>query len=212
MKVRTESDLLSRLDDEFAWRRKELTVVWSDVQTSSHPAKNARVRAGVALLYAHWEGFIKNSAELLIRFVSIRRLRHCDLAPGLLALAIARELSDLVLASSAEQRLGFVNFIRSEQESRAKLPSSGAVKTGANLNSSRLRDIVLTLGLDYSPYELKANMIDSQLLAWRNSIAHGRETCPTEVDFQTLYEEITALLRTFKDQIQNAVILKQYRL
>lgn len=64
--------------------------------------------------------------------------------------------------------------------------------------------------LDYAPFELKENLIDQQLLDWRNKIAHGRSLFPSEDDFKVLYDEVSLLLRNFKDQLENAVALKTY--
>jgi hypothetical protein len=70
---------------------------------------------------------------------------------------------------------------------------------------------VICLGLDYSIYELKEQLIDAQLLAWRNSIAHGQELYPKEADFDILFREVLNIIRNFKDQVSNAAALKLYR-
>lgn len=211
MKIRTESQLLSMLDDEFAWRRKELTALWSDVQSAPEISRQARLRAGVALLYAHWEGFIKAAGDFFVTFVAVRKLNHDQLGTGFLSLALRKRLKAFSDTSSVPQHIAFLSFLRTEMTSRARLPQIGAIKAESNLNSRRLKDIVLTLGLDYSAYELKENLIDAQLLKWRNTIAHGKALHPSMDDFNILYGEVTTLLRIFKDQVENAVILQTYR-
>ena len=57
---------------------------------------------------------------------------------------------------------------------------------------------------------MKENLIDKQLLDWRNKIAHGKSLFPSESDFKVLYDEMSLLLRNFKDQLANAVVLKTY--
>jgi hypothetical protein len=211
MTVRTQDDLLTKLDDEFAWRQKELTSIWGDVQTAPDKAREARLRAGVALLYAHWEGFVKAAGDLFVQFVAIRKLRHDQLNSGLLSLALRQRLREFAQSSAVERHIEFLNFLENDMGSRARLPLINVIKTGANLNSERFREIVLTLGLDYSAYELKENLIDRQLLDWRNSIAHGKALCPSKDDFDTLYGEVKGLLRLFKDQMENAVVLQTYK-
>ncbi|WP_219238112.1 MAE_28990/MAE_18760 family HEPN-like nuclease [Stakelama flava] len=39
----------------------------------------AFTRAGVGLLYAHWEGFVKRSAELYVEYISNRGLKYKNL-------------------------------------------------------------------------------------------------------------------------------------
>lgn len=210
MKVRTEEEILGRLDEEFAWRRKELTTVSSDVRSAPDRLREPRIRAGIALLYAHWEGFIKVASGSFVEFISLRRLNHDELETGLLALVLRQRLKHFTEVSSVAHHIEFVHFVRNDMRSRVRMPQMDAIKTGANLNSERLRDIVLTLGLDYSAYELKENIIDGRLLHWRNTIAHGKYVCPSQEEFEHLYDEVTALLRVFKDQIVNAVVQRAY--
>jgi len=211
MKARTEAEVQELLDDEFAWRRKELSAVWADVNSAESKSRPGRIRAGTALLYAHWEGFVKTASEAYVEFVARRRLQYRELCPGFMALALRNELNALANSDDASAHVAFTEFVTGDLESHARLPKLGVIKTGANLNSRRLKVIVLTLGLDYSPFELKSNLIDNQLLEWRNKIAHGKFLCPTQSDFQSLYEETSALIRNFKDQIVNAVVLRTYR-
>lgn len=74
MKIRTIEELQNRLDDDFAWRRKELTVIYTNVSSSKQNQLNTNIRIGVVMLYAHWEGFIKNAAELYLIYVSSKKL------------------------------------------------------------------------------------------------------------------------------------------
>jgi hypothetical protein len=210
MKTRTEDEILDLLDEEFAWRRKELTSIAADLASSGGRTRPVLLRAGTALLYAHWEGFIKSSADAYVDFVARRRPRYQDLCPGFLVLALRSRLSTLMSTEDASAHLTFVDFILNNMGSSAQLPRLGVIKTGSNLNSRRLKAIVLTLGLDYAPFELKENLIDTQLLDARNKIAHGKLLYPTYADFEHLNAEISALLRNFKDQISNAVVTRRY--
>jgi hypothetical protein len=194
MKARTETEVLELLDDEFAWRRKELSAIWADVTSAATGSHPALLRAGTALLYAHWEGFVKAASEAYVEFVARRRLPYRELCPGLLALALRNGLTALTITDDATAHVVFVEFVLGDLGSHARLPKLGVIKTGSNLNSRRLKTIVLTLGLDYSAFELKENLIDNQLLDWRNKIAHGRFLCPTAADFGLLYHETSALL------------------
>ena len=146
MKARTETEVLEFLDEEFAWRRKELSEVCADVSSA---ASNARVRAGTTLLYAHWEGFVKAASEAYVEFVARRRFQYKQLCPGFLALALRTRLNAFARTDDVSAHVAFVDFILGDLGSHARLPKLGAIKTGANLNSQRLKAIILTLGLDY---------------------------------------------------------------
>lgn len=211
MKARDLTEFLDALDDEFAWRFKELTTLNSNIKTSPPVTKPMLIRCATALLYAHWEGFIKNVAEAYLHYVAIRKLQYSELSKAFIALSIRSKLLDLETDTHAEKHQSIVEFLLYDLDTRAKIPIQGTIKTKSNLNSLLFRDIVFTLGLNYSYYELKEQLIDAKLLNWRNSIAHGQGLCPKEADFDILFREILDILRKFKDQVSNAAAQKSYR-
>jgi len=211
MKARDLNELLDLLDREFAWRFKELTTINSNIRSSPKVGKPMLIRCATALLYAHWEGFIKNVAEAYLYHVSIRRLRYSELSKAFIALSIRSKLLDLEAITQSEKHQDIVEFLLSDLNTTANIPVQGIIKTKSNLNSNLFRDIVFTLGLDYSNFELKEHLIDTQLLAWRNSIAHGQWLYPKESDFDVLFREVLGIIRHFKDQVSNAAALKLYR-
>lgn len=210
MKVKSSEEVLDILDEEFAWRRKELTAILNDVNSSQLNSLPVRIRAAVAILYAHWEGFVKAASEVYLNYVAGKRLKHDELNDAFLALCLRPKLHKLDKTDDISQHITFLNFVFREMNSRANIPTSNIIKTGSNLSSPRLKAIVLALGLDYSPFELKEHLIDKQLLDWRNNIAHGKWICPKKDEFDKLYREITTLLRNFKDQLENAIVMKAY--
>jgi hypothetical protein len=73
-----------------------------------------------------------------------------------------------------------------------------------------LRDICLICAVDFKHFEAKATFIDVLLLKRRNSIAHGEATLVQSGDEDGLIAEGIALMRTFKDALQNKVFQKTY--
>lgn len=211
MKARDLNGLLDSLDREFAWRFKELTTINSNIKASPPLAKPMLIRCATALLYAHWEGFIKNAAEAYLHYVSIRKLRYYELSKAFIALSIRSKLLNLEANTLSEKHQSIVEFLLADLSDTANIPVQGIIKTKSNLNSILFRDIVFTLGLDYSNYELKEQLIDAQLLASRNSIAHGQWLYLKETDFDILFHEMLKIIRNFKDQVSNAAALKLYR-
>ena len=211
MKGRTADEFLDCLDQEFGWRLKELSDIHAAISSPGDMSRTVRLRTATAMLYAHWEGFVKGASEAYVDYVARRRLKHFELNDGFLSLAMKSKLKRLMESDDVTAQIEFVRYVRSGFDSRAQIPRLGVIKTGANLNSHRLKAIISVLCLDYGPFELKENLIDRQLLEWRNSIAHGRGFCPNEDEFELLYRTIMALLRVFKDQIVNAAISGRYR-
>lgn len=53
MKIRTTEELMNYLDDDLAWRRKEVIELRSIARSAKAKKADVHVRAGVAMLYAH---------------------------------------------------------------------------------------------------------------------------------------------------------------
>lgn len=68
--------LVDNLDNDLAWRIKELSIIKNKIPQAKNNEQEALIRAGVTILYAHWEGFVKNAAECYLNFVSLRRLKQ----------------------------------------------------------------------------------------------------------------------------------------
>jgi hypothetical protein len=78
-KIRTLTQLQDALDKEMSWRHKEILGLKLSVRNAGQLPQSSIVRAGVALLYAHWEGFIKNSSLLYLNYVNNQGLCYKEL-------------------------------------------------------------------------------------------------------------------------------------
>src|SRR5205807_1886518 len=172
--------------------------------------RTAVLRGAVPLLYAHWEGFIKASGSAYVEYVASQQLRYDQLATPFLAMAARRMINSATGSKKIRAHLEVADFFRRGLATESKLPYKSAIDTDSNLSSSVLRDIVESLGLDFSPYQLKAQLIDEGLLKARNDIAHGEYLLVTESRYEDLGAEVLGMMETFRTQVQNAVILKQF--
>jgi hypothetical protein len=211
MSIQTLLDLQQAMADESAWRKKELHVIKSLVVTNEHTHNlDLYIRSGVTLLYAHWEGFVKEIGRLYLEFVGRRRLKHDQLSQGFLAMAIGR-----LLRSAGDGRidssLAVVQFFQGEMGSRSALPWRAGVDTKSNLNSEVFRDIVKSFGLDYSLFETKENLLDEKLLGNRNQIAHGKRALVDFDEYLTLHDEVFGMMQTFYNLVENSAITGTYR-
>jgi hypothetical protein len=211
VKLRSLTELEQAVDRETAWRKRELATILFQARKARSGETSAALRAGVALLYAHWEGWIKNIATFYIEFVAHQQLTYEELSTPLLAVALKRKMTELGEATTAGPHIAFAVFLRSELSGTAGLNARGAVITEANLNSVLLHDIIRRLGLDYQPYELKAKLIDQGLLYKRNNIAHGQYLEVDLKEFELLHTEITRLLQRFATEALNHAALKNFR-
>ncbi len=212
MKLRTLSQLQDHLDREYSWRLKEISDIKLTIKSAISVHQKTLIRAGVPLLYAHWEGFVKSAAEGYINFVSYRRLRLNDLSSNFVALAAKKHLSSLTNSSSGRLNISAVDYFRSEMSSRADISSSSSINTKSNLSSSVFEGIAITIGINHSRYSTKYNLIDSSLVGQRNSIAHGEYLELDNDSYSILSDEIIDLLRWVKDDIENCAYTGEYQI
>ena len=73
-----------------------------------------------------------------------------------------------------------------------------------------MKDICRICAVDASYFESKSSFIDVILLKRRNAIAHGEETYISYAELDDVISEGVALMRTFKDVLQNKIYSKTY--
>lgn len=211
MKVKTIEELQEVLDSDFAWRFKELSTLRSNITHSDSAAIKTNVRIAVVMLYAHWEGFIKNISEAYLLFVAARRLKYSELNTSFLAIVMKDKLSKCELTVKATVHNQAIKFLLDNINERAVIPKKDIINTHSNLNSDTLKEILSTIGIDYTPYELKFNQIDTNLVATRNTVAHGQFINLNALEFNQLYNDVLVMMSGIKIDVQNAATMKLYR-
>lgn len=212
MKIRTLEHLNQRLTDDLIWRKKEISDLKSLIETNSFSSskRNALFRSGVTLLYAHWEGYIRTAATSYLEFVARQKLTYDQLAINFVAIAMKTKLKEASETNKATIFTEVVNFMLNQTSQKSLIDYEDVISTASNLSSSILREIVCTLGLDYSFYETKEVIINEQLLKRRNGIAHGEYLSLDREEYQQLHNGILAMMENFRTQIENNACQKLY--
>jgi MAE_28990/MAE_18760-like HEPN len=215
MSIRTHAELQEAMSIDFAWRKKELHGLKSLVlaNQASHN-RDLYIRAAITLLYAHWEGFVKHLGSCYLEFVARRRLLYAKLPDHFLAMAISRlvGLAGVASKSKIQACLDIVRFFRTQMPTNSKISWRSGIETKSNLNSTVFKDIVISLGLDYSRFETKEKLIDEQLLGNRNRIAHGQHSLVDLSEYLDLHGEVHGIMQDFYNQIDNQVFTGAYQL
>jgi hypothetical protein len=212
MKIRTLEELVDLLNREMAWRKKELLEIKRLVDSSKDSFRETTlIRSGVAMLYAHWEGFVKAAGTAYLNYVAMRKLKYEDLAAQLVALGMRKKLNEATQSRKATIHTEVARFFLTGLSERSSLPWESAVETKSNLKSEMLKEIACVLGIDYSQYETKEKLIDEKLLRCRNEIAHGQYLLVDYEEFCDLFDEMMNLLELFRNQIDNAATTCAYQ-
>ena len=210
MKLRTATQLLEYLDTEMAWRIKELHQFKSAVEKARGRNKDAHIRAGISMLYAHWEGFIKSAANAYVNYLSFRADINRDLQPCFIALGMKSKLLSTNASSNSAVAEMAVKHLLVELDQPVQLPRAGGISADSNLSSTVFLNIAGWIGIDPTPYETRFTLIDKTLLESRNNIAHGEYLSIDRPRFESLTTEVLDMLRWFKTDIENAVVNKSF--
>lgn len=214
MKIRSVEQLYDFTSRELAWRKKELYSLRSMMRKSglSRSQKNVILRSIIALTYAHWEGFVRSCATAYINFVAMQKLKYNELSSNFLALAIRPILMSAFQSRQAGDHQKIVEFFQTKLSRQSSIQYKGMVTTRSNLSSSVFRDIICTLGFDYSNYETKEKLLDERLLKARNQIAHGEYLTLDQSEVFDLQDQLIGLMEYFRNQVDNAASLKAFKL
>ena len=209
MKIRSLDELEQLIAHEFSWRRKELTNFKNLSVSAKKPIQDTLLKSSIALLYSHWEGFVKKVSIAYCEYINHQGLSYGMLINSFSVCAVLNEFQGQYPHKNFKSLFKVISDKDMFSKS-CKIDTEKYIDTKSNLNSDTLKEITQKVGVDYSLYELKENLIDERFLGFRNAISHGEYRSISEEDFIDLYTEITSLINTFKNQIINAAVQKSY--
>ena len=211
MRIRSLTQLTQYLEEELAWRKRELTTLRFMLGSPRRHERNFLLRASLCVLYAHWEGFIRAAATGYLSYVATRGLRLRDLKPSFVALGLRSEISQAGQSNRPTIHTALTTRLMLGLSERASIDWESSVETHSNLGSKNFIEILCLLGLDDEEYLLKQQLLDQKLLQKRNLIAHGRQTEIELDDYFGLHDEIVQLVEKFRTDVENAAALENYR-
>ncbi|MBL1281118.1 MAG: hypothetical protein COA33_012630 [Fluviicola sp.] len=212
MKIRSSECFFDAISKDLVWRKKELSSIRSRINLAKkRQLQDFEIRAGILLLYAHWEGFTKFSTECYLNFVKYKKLKYNELSTNLLALSLKSYIHEFETNYQHKLHVDFLNFIENDLDDRAKWNIENAIDTRSNLNSEVLENILSVIGIPMNDFELKFNLLDEQLLKNRNSIAHGNYLLIDRIEYLNIHKEIFTLMNVLSNELMNLVTLEKYK-
>lgn len=199
--------VLERITENLDRRRLEITnlrrVVLGYLEK---PLESTAARMAIVMVYAHWEGYVKEVCQLYLEFVESAVTCCRELQPALLGYLWTPMLRPLT---------GGINIKRKTAVAESALYSLGepvlfpeaekTIDTRANLNYSILETIASSLCLDISKLATWRPHLNS-LVHLRNNIAHGAlPGSLTYSDFDDHASVILALMEDFELVLMTAV-------
>ncbi len=211
MSIYTLEALFDFMANELSWRRHELSHLRNLVTKDLKAGSTVLTRSAVTMLYAHWEGFVRASAQAYLEFVAMQRLQNSELASNFVALSARRYLNEAVQSKQVVTHIQLVDFFLLHMRDRSQIPYKDVVNTESNLSSRVFKNIVVMLGLDYSMFATKEKIIDEKLLKMRNIVAHGQYFPVAYEDMNFLFNSVFEMMELFRNQIDNHASMGMFR-
>lgn len=209
-KIRTLDQLQEILDADMGWRIKEISAFKVATKAGGSGQKTF-VRAGVALVYAHWEGFIKRASESYLNYVNNQGHLYRDLRSCFAVFGLKSKLALLADSKKSQPNIEAFEFVLGAMDQPSNMAMASAVDTESNLTSKVFTNIATSLAISTTPYQTKFNLIDESLVRRRNKVAHGEFIDLRADDFLTLADEVLQMMRDYKTDLQNAASLGSYK-
>jgi hypothetical protein len=198
------------LDADMSWRIREIST-FRLASKQDRVDRDTLIRAGVAMVYAHWEGFIKSASEGYLEFVNNQGHLYRELKTCFVVFGMKGKLALLGDSRQAKTNIEVLDFVMSEMDQPAKMALSNAIRTEANLTSTVFRNIASSIYIPVVQYESRFPMIDESLVGRRNSIAHGEYLGLKPDEFIQLADDVQMMMRWYKTDLQNAATLRKYK-
>jgi hypothetical protein len=211
-KLGSVADFSGYLTEEFNWRVREI----SDIRRAGQDQRNGYEigvrKAALALVYAHWEGYVKFVGEAYLKYVAARKIQYSKLSIEFSAIDVPRlikkfKTEGMKVGSAIEFLNDLSQFLQGQfkDQSKVKLPVEG------NLNYDRLCEICVICGIDQLKVIADGSFLDERVLGVRNRIAHGASVTVTEEELRAASDFVIEGMRSFRNEIEARVVNATYR-
>lgn len=217
-KIRTVEQFSNEVDQIKQWRKKELALMKGQIEGTrgSTSQQKVNLRAGHLLLYAHWEGWIKEISKLYLRYINSQRITYSNINNIFLASALKSDILELQESGKSNIHIDFVNKLSEVYSSNTRVSiREDLIQTYSNLSYGILKDILLRLDMkdvvDRENLDLHEAYIDKELVGRRNAIAHGEYIDDYDMQaYKEMHYFVINTLDNISTEIVNRVINKKY--
>lgn len=197
--------------DDFNWRVKEISDVKEVVILSAPHYSEVARKAALALTYAHWEGHVHLVAEAYLKYIALRKRTFASLVPSFQAVHITSKIKEWQnQKDSIALRLKIIDAVHTLDSQQFRGVPSGAVNTAGNLNFDRFVGICQVMSLDAGTIVSDPDYLDEAIVGARNRIAHGASITVTDEALQRATQFVLGIMRSFRTEVENSVVLKRY--
>jgi hypothetical protein len=181
------------ISDNLDRRRFEITnlrrVLLSYV---GKPLESTVVRMAIPLLYANWEGYVKEVCQLYLEYIERSGTKNCELKADLLGYLWSSSLRPLTGGLNFEKKKAIAELALHRMDDCVKFSENERnIHTKANLKFEVLQDIADHLCFNISLLNTYKRHLNS-LVKLRNNIAHG--SFPSSMDYDIFNEHAESVI------------------
>jgi MAE_28990/MAE_18760-like HEPN len=199
--------------EDFTWRVKELSDLKQVIRLSGNSYAAVARKAALALVYAHWEGYVVFVAAAYLTYIAKRKRVLSSLMPSLHAVSLTGHVQEWQKQKDTiGLRLKMIEIFRSMQSHQFKKPPSGAINAGGNLNFERFADICKVMMVDAATIITDQEYLDNEIVGVRNRIAHGANIVISDERLARATNFVLSSMRSFRTDIETCVLNRAFML
>lgn len=176
------------------------------------PLENTAIRMAIPMLYANWEGFVREVCQLYLEYIENSGLCLRELRADLLGYLWTPLFKPLTGGLNFEKKKAIAELALNCMEDPVRFANSErTINTKSNLNFDVLMDISNHLCLDSTPLVSWKHHLNA-LVHLRNNIAHG--SIPNLLDYNVFEEHAASLINlmeAFEGILNRALKRQRYR-
>lgn len=205
MKPRSILELQDFLDKALVYRKRELSFIHLAVSaTGEESTAGHLMRAAVPILYAHWEGYLRDAAIAYLNFVFSQLDRGDDYQRRYIAVAFKHSFAEAGKSRKARVHADFLESLLESLKSPIIANAEAVVDADSNLSSKVLEDLLFSVGVTIDQYwSTSFKIVDYQLLKKRNEIAHGELVKVDPKEYADLYIFVLESLERYKTSLEH---------
>jgi hypothetical protein len=179
--------ILDTISNDLDWREKEIGAIRVLLASRGITTgqKQGLLRAAWAMLYAHYEGFCKNTLTAFFAAIAESGIACRDLPQTTKLFALRDSLKRLKHMSNEDLLDSIISFQTSDLSDYPQFPG---VDTQSNLWPHVLIDLLDLADLSTEKVREHEIML-KRLVSRRNKIAHGEKNIIAEVEYYRTYED-----------------------
>ncbi len=211
MKIRSQEELIDRLSQDSAGRKKELIAYNNLIDRPKESYRPFFLRSAVVFSYAHWEGFVKHSSTIYLNYISFTKPTISEMTTNFHAICCRNKINrSLSSTKRIQPHLDLLNYLNADIIGGSKFTVPADIDTESNLNGEVLENICKTIGIDYNTRWASHTPFINDLVANRCAIAHG-ELIPIDESYaHEVIDFVLLAINTFKNDIENSTVQKLY--